>query len=78
MRTTIKRRARLVVLTGALCTTTLVACGSDSADPEPTVPDDIPVFDSDVPEGVETETDEGRNMGFEDDEPSGNVTEITD
>lgn len=73
-----KHRVRSVVLVGALCSATLVACSSDGASPESTVPEDIPVFDSDVPEGVETDTDEGGNAGFDDDERSGNVTDVND
>lgn len=58
------------------------ACGDDDADPADTgdVPADeaeVP-FDPDVPEGVDTETDERDNLGFDDDtggEP-GNVTDL--
>lgn len=55
----------------------LVACASDESDdvdPDGVdVVDDDAGFDPDVPDGVGTETDEGLNQGFEEDEPSGNV-----
>lgn len=54
----------------------LGGCASD--EPRNDDPVEGPAFDVDVDDGVETETDEGRNVGFDDDEPSGNQTEIND
>lgn len=60
----------------------LSACSSSSENPVDTDPGDTsvgdPIFDPTVDEGVNTETDEGRNSGFEADEPSGNVTDVND
>jgi len=53
----------------------LGACASDD-DQNNVNQEDDPAYDVDVGDGVDTETDEGRNVGFEDDEPSGNQTEI--
>lgn len=69
----------LLAATGAVS-----ACGDDGPDDgpvdttggtlgeEPGVP-----FDPDVPEGIDTETDEQDNMGFDDD-PGGEPGNVTD
>jgi hypothetical protein len=72
-----RRRAGHLSIAGVVALLSLAACGDDASDqPDPSIPEDIPVFDPDVPEGVDTETDEGRNLGFEDDEPSGRITDL--
>jgi hypothetical protein len=61
------------------------ACGSDDDRPTDTVVDeldsdaDVP-FDNDVAPGVDTDTDEGNNLGFDDDAPGpvGNQTDVND
>ncbi|HSL75234.1 MAG TPA: hypothetical protein VK853_12235 [Ilumatobacteraceae bacterium] len=65
--------ARSVLAGGALCVALLVgACDDDGADDviEPTIVDDPGVpFDPNVPEGVDTSTDEQGNLGFDDEQP---------
>lgn len=70
------RRIVNIALAG-IATVGLIGCASDGSND--VNPDDVDVtdddagFDPDVSDGVGTETDEGRNQGFEEDEPSGNV-----
>lgn len=70
--TTIRIRTFAVAaLVGALAVS---ACDSDDESPTDTVIDeldsdsDVP-FDNDVPAGVDTDTDEGNNLGFDEDAP---------
>jgi hypothetical protein len=63
----------------------VAACDDDDSEPADTVVDepdsdgDVP-FDNDVPPGIDTETDERNNQGFETDEvgPVGNQTDPND
>lgn len=74
------RRVTLAAI--AALTFGVSACDSAREDPADTTPGDTsidaPIFDPSVEDGVDTETDEGRNSGFEADEPSGNVTDVND
>ncbi|WP_040495042.1 hypothetical protein [Ilumatobacter nonamiensis] len=65
------------IAVASIVTVGLIGCASD--EPDDVNPDGVDEvdddsgFDPEVPDGVGTETDEGRNQGFEEDEPSGNV-----
>lgn len=62
------------IAVASIVTVGVIGCASDEPDEvDPSVVDDDAGFDPEVPDGVGTETDEGRNQGFEEDEPSGNV-----
>lgn len=77
--------ARTTIAVGLLVASGLAvgACDDDDDqvdDVDPTIVDDGEVpFDADVPEGVDTETNEVENQGFDGDEfpgPEGNVAEL--
>ncbi len=63
----------------------VVSCDDDDSEPADTVVDELDSdgnvpFDNDVPPGIDTETDERNNQGFESDEPGevGNLTNPND
>ena len=85
MKQLIRTRTTVAVAIVAALAVGTTACSDDDGEPADTVVDDLDSdadvpFDNDVAPGVDTETDERGNLGFDDDEPGpvGNETDVND